>query len=269
MTLPDTPVTARDFGAAAWGADLHRAAAYLTLFVGARAASGDHDAAGALPVPSRSLRAFPLIGALLGLGAGLGFWISASIGLSALVAGLVAVGLLMGFTGARSERHFAHAFDALLNSGDVDQRRALLGRDTPGVAGLAALIFGIALRAAALASMTGSGTAVGALLAATAASRAALPVFAMWRLPGGVGGGPTDGASGGDTVLVAVLLGVILAVLFPGLIAGGLALVVGLAAFYAVALAATRRLGTLDEVSLGAGQQAMEILMLIVFATLV
>ena len=59
----------------------------------------------------RAVRAFPLIGALLGIAAGFAFAIATGVGLPALVAGVIAVALLALMTGALHEDGLADMAD--------------------------------------------------------------------------------------------------------------------------------------------------------------
>ncbi|MHA1113287.1 MAG: adenosylcobinamide-GDP ribazoletransferase [Alphaproteobacteria bacterium] len=271
------------YGPAAWGADLRRAAAWLTcLPLGAPAPAGADDtsvpAGEPVPtMPARAFRAFPLVGAALGLAAGAVYVVADGFGLPPLAAGLIAVAVLAAVGCARFERGLAAVADGLGES-EVAARLQRIAADRLGAAGGLALILSVALRAGALAALATPGAAAGALLGAAAASRGAIAllVHRVDSLP------PVDDADdadtavsnpaflperpGGEAITLAAILSLLFALMFPGLTAGLVALAVGLTVLAALAGLLRRRLGGVDRAALGAVQQAVETAMLLAYA---
>ena len=155
----------------------------------------------------RAARAFPVVGVLLALPIAATAWAAAAIGLPPLAAGLLAIGLGIVLTGALHEDGLADTFDGL--GGRDRERRLEIMRDSAiGTYGVLALVVTIGLRATALGALAyGSGWGIVAVLAAFAASRAAM-VWLWGRTPPA----RTDGAAAAsgrptaDAVRVAVAL---------------------------------------------------------------
>jgi len=297
--MDDTPETGSDrYGPAAWGADLRRAAVWLTCLPLGTPAAGAEEAretpkselpesappesappTSAPPTPVRAFRAFPLVGAALGLAAGAVYALADGFGLAPLAAGLIAVAFLAALGCARFERALAAVADGLGEAG-VAARIQRLAADRLGAAGGLVLILSVALRAGALAAIAAPGAAAGALLGAAAASRGGIALLLYRGDSASAGAAPDDTAGDGadadpaaapdrpsaETVTLAAILSALFALMFPGLVPGLLALVVGLAVLAAFAGLLRRRLGRIGRAGLGAVQQAVETAMLLAYA---
>ena len=287
--MDDTPETGSDrYGPAAWGADLRRAAVWLTCLPLGTPAAGAEEARetpkselpeSAPPTPVRAFRAFPLVGAALGLAAGAVYALADGFGLAPLAAGLIAVAFLAALGCARFERALAAVADGLGEAG-VAARIQRLAADRLGAAGGLVLILSVALRAGALAAIAAPGAAAGALLGAAAASRGGIALLLYRGDSASAGAAPDDTAGDGadadpaaapdrpsaETVTLAAILSALFALMFPGLVPGLLALVVGLAVLAAFAGLLRRRLGRIGRAGLGAVQQAVETAMLLAYA---
>ena len=136
--------------------------------------------------------AFPIVGAVLGLMAGLGLMAFSWLGLHPMACALMAVAVSAGLSGAMGEAGLARFADGL-GGRDAAKRLKIMSGGRLGPPGMLALILGVGLRAAVLAGLPGPGTAALALISAGAASRAVLPLAMVWltalRRGGGRGGG--------------------------------------------------------------------------------
>lgn len=148
---------------------LRMAASFLTRVpVGAASAPPPADPDAAL---ARAMPWFPVVGALVGgltaLVYGGAHWL-----LPPLPAALAAVAVAVVATGAFHEDGLADAADALWGGYDRDRRLAILKDSRHGTFGVSALVLGLGLRVALLASLS-PGAAAGALVAAGALGRGA------------------------------------------------------------------------------------------------
>lgn len=246
-SLPQTPPPHRG-----WLADLHLAASFLTR----------------LPLPdpgyvpgglAPAMRAFPLVGlGLGGLAGGLGALVLAV--LPPWPAALVTVLALVLLTGALHEDGLADLADGLGARGDRARRLEVMRDSRIGAYGVLALLFSVGLRAAALASLPGGWTMVGAVAAAAALSRALIPAV-MQILPPARPDGLGAGAGTPDAGVAAAAAGLGLLAAILGLGLGGALAAAALALLLAlaVALVARRAIGGHTGDVLGAVQQAAEI----------
>lgn len=99
---------------------------------------------------------FPLVGGMIGLGTS-AIAIALSQGLSPLLCGLVAIGLEAMITGAFHEDAFADSCDALGGGWSRDQVLEIIRDSRLGTYGVLALVIGVGLRVAAIASLLSSG----------------------------------------------------------------------------------------------------------------
>lgn len=226
-----------------WVDDLRVAAAALTSLPGAWLGV-------ARPVaPARlreALRAFPLVGAAVGLAGGLAYWIAFTLTLPPLVAGFVAVAALAAVNGARRESGFARAIAHLVDASEENR----------GAIEAEALVILVGVKAAALGAVLEPGAALLALTGTVAASQVAEPALAQLRLvrrartaettepvtPGDEGSVEKGDVAFDDgeelpDLTVALLLGVAIALVTIGLFAGAVALVAGAGALLLFALA--------------------------------
>lgn len=238
-------------------AQLRVAVAFLTrLPVGGAGAWPD----GAI---GRAAWAFPLVGALLGLGAALVQTLGLASGLPPVLAAILTTALLAVVTGALHEDGLADTADAL---GSVrDRARALeIMRDSRiGTFGALALGFVTATRIAATAALPLPGL-VPAMVAAATLSRLAM-VWLMAALPAARadGLGAAAGRPGPTVVVIATALGAALTALASGPIAAAGPIL--LAAALAILLGTwfRRRLGGQTGDTLGATQQLVEAAVLV------
>jgi len=246
----------------AWIGRLHVASSFLTR----------------LPLPeirvygpdtlAASMSAFPIVGAAVG---GFGGLIYLALGhfVWPFAAALVAVVAQIVMTGALHEDGLADFADGLGARGGKEARLAAMRDSHIGVFGALALMIAVVLRAALVASIPNGLAGLGAMIAAAALSRAAIP-FVMQFLPSA----RTDGLgalAGTPDFSVAALAAVIAIVTsLPSLGFGA-----ALAAIAGAALGsllvwhmARRALGGFTGDVLGAVQQMSEIGVLIAVAAL-
>ena len=218
---------------------------------------------------ARGVWAFPLVGALVGLGAG-AVVVLADRALSPFVAAALGVAFAVAVTGAFHVDALADTCDAL---GAHTRERALeIMRDSRiGSFGAAAVALDLLVKTAAVAELAGDDRALGALVAAGALSRAASPPLAALLPYARAEGGPGSVLSGRVThagAAAAVVLGTAIAIAVFGLdgaiLAGAVAVAtVVLGAFF------VHRFGGVTGDTLGAATEVGETLALVVAAALV
>jgi adenosylcobinamide-GDP ribazoletransferase len=211
--------------------------------------------------------AFPAVGAGIGFIAGAVMVLAALSGLgtapSALLA-LVAGGLV---TGALHEDGLADTADGFGGGRDRDEKLAIMRDSRQGSYGIIALILTIGLRAAALYTIAEPVEGALALIAAHAASRAALaPALYLLRPARDDGLGATAGRPRLATTLIAVAIGAVVALGALGPVRGGVALILMTAAVAGTAMLARRQIGGYTGDVLGAFEQVGEIVMLLAAA---
>jgi adenosylcobinamide-GDP ribazoletransferase len=217
---------------------------------------------------ARALRAFPLIGALIGLAGGGVYWLALVFGVAPLAAALLAIGAVAWLTGGLHEDGLADCADGFGGGHDRDAKLAIMRDSRIGSYGVLALTIGVGLRAAALADLAPA-DGVAALVAAHAASRAAMPLMLALLEPARRDGLAASLGRPSDLVLAqAVILGVLVCALVTGPLAGIAAL-----SFAALALAgleslARRQIGGYTGDVLGAAQQVAETAILVALSAL-
>jgi adenosylcobinamide-GDP ribazoletransferase len=211
--------------------------------------------------------AFPLVGAGVGAVAALTLFLTQLTGLGTWLAALLSVAATLVLTGALHEDGLADTADGFFGGRDREEKLAILRDSRHGTYGVLAILLSVLLRAAALAGIGDPIHAGLALIAAHAASRAALPAV-MWGLtparPDGLGaeaGTPRFGAA-----LMTVLIGsaITLAALGPG--RGATALCLAAVLVFAMAAVARRQIGGYTGDVLGSLQQIGEVVILLVAA---
>ena len=207
--------------------------------------------------------AFPVVGLLVGGLAGLALLLGFQFGLRPLVCGLFAIGLQVLITGALHEDGLADVADGFGGGGDAKSKMEIMRDSRIGAYGVLALIFSVAIRAAALASMAGPGTAALALIVSAVVSRS-LMVAALYQMPSARKDGL--GASAGKPSIesVAVALAIAAAVAFALLgSVGWMVLATGVALAIAMGWLAQRQIGGHTGDVLGSISQVVEIAILL------
>ena len=252
--------------------DLRYAVAFLTCLPAAPS-SVPRDIEVETPAVGDCLRRatafFPLVGAGIGLVAGLMLLGAFELGLPPLTCALIGLATAAILTRALHEDGLADFADGLGALGPAEKRLEIMRDSRIGTFGTLAVVFGIGIRASILSGLSSPDLAVAALVAAGAASRAMLPAAMRWQRPArddGLSAGA--GAPGWPQVATAALIALVIALIAVGF---WIALAVGVAVVLAVllvAVVAQRAFGGQTGDVLGAMQIAAEIVALATVAML-
>jgi adenosylcobinamide-GDP ribazoletransferase len=218
---------------------------------------------------ARATRVLPLVGVLVALGGALAYWLAQGLGLPPLVCALTALAATVWITGAFHEDGLADTADGF-GGGAGRARKLEIMRDSRiGTYGVLAIVFSVALRAAALAEIGATGAAALALIGAHALSRAVLPPI-MAALPLARDDGLAAHAGRPETrhAGTAAVMGAVIALLTLGLGAGLIAVLVAGAAAATVAFLARAHIGGYTGDVLGAAEQAAQTTVLLAVAAL-
>ena len=248
--------------ARAWWSDLRAALRFLT-----RLPVKPTPAEGADQPLGRAVRAFPIVGGLVGLLAGAVYAIASGLGLPDIVAAVLAAGALALATGALHEDGLADMADGF-GGGSRAEKLAIMRDSRIGVYGVIALVVVLAAKVGAIADIERADLVVAAMVSAAAASRAAMPALMLWMEPARSDGlASTAGRPPASQVWTGLGIALVLAVgllAWSGLVAF---LVAGLGAAF-VAWLATRQVGGHTGDVLGGAQQIAEVLFLLALAAL-
>jgi adenosylcobinamide-GDP ribazoletransferase len=243
-----------------WIDDLRLATALLT-----RAPMPHPDAA--MPAGlARAQRAFPLIGALIGLFVGLVDLSLLSIGIPLPTAAALALGASAALTGALHEDGLADVGDGFGGGRDRAAKLSIMRDSRLGTYGAIVLLVSFSARLSALVSLPAAAIVPG-LVVAHALGRAALPVLAAsmpYARDDGLG--KSAGRPEAASAITAVIFAVVIALLCLSAKAALLAVAVTVAAAAAVALLAWRQIGGVTGDVFGATEQVAETAVLIMLA---
>lgn len=222
----------------------------------------------ATPGPiGRAVRAFPVVGAAIGLVAGLAYALLHAIGLPTAVAAIVALAVGALLTGALHEDGLADTADGF-GGQSREQKLALMHDSRIGAYGVLALLLALGAKLGALADLESIGLVLAGFVCSGATSRAMMSPLMRWLEPARPDG---LGASAGRPPVYAVLVGLALALVlslillsWPGLIAF---LIAALGA-YGMALLARGQIGGHTGDVLGATQQVADLLFLLTLAAI-
>jgi len=269
------------FTARAWWQDVGNALRFLTRIpvpqardseraefldeVEEEAAAGD---APLLKPLGRTVRAFPLIGALLGIAAGLAFAIATGLGLPVLVAGVIAIALLALATGALHEDGLADMADGFGGGHNAEKKLAIMRDSRIGAYGVITLVLVLAAKVGALAELADIGVVMSSLICAAAASRAAMPAMMRWLEPARSDGlGAAAGRPAAEHVWTGIVIAAILCVLLLTW-SGVVAMLIAALSAMAVGVLARRQIGGHTGDVLGATQQISELIFLLTLAAI-
>jgi len=247
----------------AWWDDLQLAVVFLTRLPWTL--SGE-IAPGAL---NRALRAFPLIGILVGGLGGSVYGIAHLWGLPVFVCGLLAVLCMVMITGALHEDGLADVADGFGGGQDRARKLEIMRDSRLGTYGVLALVFSIALRAGALAGFENVMVGAAAIVGSACLSRAAPVLLIYFMKPARSDGlAATMDKPAKMIVIQAVALGAGLFLLCTPPGAGLLALFISGLALMVLAKLAQRHVGGQTGDVCGASQQVVEMVALLVLAAL-
>jgi adenosylcobinamide-GDP ribazoletransferase len=211
--------------------------------------------------------AFPLVGVGIGALCAAAFFAAGLIGLPVGLAALLAIGAGLAATGALHEDGLADTADGFGGGRNRDDKLAIMRDSAHGTYGVVALVLSVGLRSAAVAEI-GEPVFVGlALIAAHAASRAALPAAMLLLRPARADGlGAAAGRPSRGVAVAAALIGIVIALATLGPRNGGLGLLLAGAAVTLAGMLARRLIGGYTGDVLGFFQQIGEIVMLLAAA---
>ena len=220
-----------------------------------------------LSAPAEHVRVlpwFPIVGALIGAAVG---GVAAGLGelVPAAVAGACAVIVGLLITGAFHEDGLADVADAFGGGWTVERRLEILKDSRHGTYGVAALSGSVVLRVVCAASIASPAAVFTAFVAAHTLGRGAA-VAALWTAPPARDSGLGVTASG-SVRTGATVVGILAGVALTALVAGWWTLPFLLAAAAgttAVVVLAVRKIGGLAGDVLGAVEQVIECLVLVV-----
>ena len=215
---------------------------------------------------ARAQRAFPLVGALVGLVVGLVDRCLLGVGIPALAAAALALGASAALTGALHEDGLADVGDGFGGGRDRAAKLSIMRDSRLGTYGALVLLVGFAARLSALASLPVAAV-IPVLVVAHALARAAIPVLAA-NMPFARddGLGKSAGRPDSASVVTAVVIAVILALLCLPVKAALLAVVVTVAGAAAMAALAWRQIGGVTGDVFGAVEQVVETAVLVMLA---
>ena len=256
MRMDDGDPTGAPIWLTAWWVDVTTALAFLT-----RLPLPETDRS---PDLARATRAMPLAGAAIGLFGGAIYWLSAALGLTPAISGLLAVAATILLTGALHEDGLADSADGIFADAEPARRLEIMRDSRSGAYGVLALLLSVGLRAAALAALAGPGPAMAALIAAHALARALPPAVMAWAplaRDDGLAASAGQAETGHAWTALGLGAGIAMAFLGPG--AGLVALLAAGAVGFAGFRLARARIGGYTGDVLGAIEQLGEIAVLL------
>jgi adenosylcobinamide-GDP ribazoletransferase len=222
---------------------------------------------GAMPAGlARAQRAFPLVGAMIGVAVGLVDRFLLAMGVPALAAAALALGASAALTGALHEDGLADVGDGFGGGRDRAAKLLIMRDSRIGTYGAIVLLVGFSARLSALASLPPAAIIPG-LVVAHALARAAIPVLAA-RMPFARDDGLGKSAGRPEAVIAVttVVIAVVIALLCLPVKTALLAVVVTVAAAAAMAALAWQQIGGVTGDVFGAAEQVAETAVLVLLA---
>jgi adenosylcobinamide-GDP ribazoletransferase len=219
--------------------------------------------------PAKTQWAYPVIGAFLGAIAGVVYVVVLGLGLTPLLAAIIAMACLLGISGANHETAFA---------GVMDRLAELSGRSDPpvyessggmGIAGILTIVLSLGARVGALAAI-GDGADVAAALVAALALSLAVVVTVSYSTPSDLDDefSEISDRPGSGVVLASAVIAIVLSALV--LPAGAGAAIIGACLCGAVmAYTVWRQLELESSQLVAASQPITEIVVLLIVAAVV
>ncbi|WP_213772890.1 adenosylcobinamide-GDP ribazoletransferase [Bradyrhizobium sp. dw_78] len=215
---------------------------------------------------ARAQRAFPLVGAVIGLAVGLADRAMLGMGIPPLCSAALALGAGAALTGALHEDGLADLGDGFGGGRDRAAKLEIMRDSRLGTYGAVVLLVSFAARWSALASLP-IAAVVPSLVVAHVLARAAIPVLAA-NMPFARddGLGKSAGRPELATAVTAVVIAAAIALLCLPAKAALLVVVVTAAAALAVAMLAWRQIGGVTGDVFGAAEQVAETAILVALA---
>jgi len=222
---------------------------------------------GAMPAGlARAQRAFPLVGAMIGLVVGLVDLSLLATGVPPLAAAALALGASAALTGALHEDGLADVGDGFGGGRDRAAKLSIMRDSRLGTYGAIVLLVSFSARLSALASLPAA-TIVPGLVVAHALGRAAIPALAArMSFARDNGLGTSAGRPEAASVITAIIIAVVIALVCLSAKEALLAVAVTVAGAAAVALLAWRQIGGVTGDVFGATEQVAETAVLIMLA---
>jgi adenosylcobinamide-GDP ribazoletransferase len=215
---------------------------------------------------ARAQRAFPLVGATIGLAIGLVDRCFLAIGIPELAAAALALGGGAALTGALHEDGLADVGDGFGGGRDREAKLAIMRDSRLGTYGALVLLVSFVAKLSALASLPAT-KIIPALVVAHALGRAAMPVLAAnMAFARDDGLGKSAGRPDSASTIIAVGIGVVIASLCLPVRQALLAVLVTAAAAAAMAVLAWRQIGGVTGDVFGAVEQVAETAVLLTLA---
>jgi adenosylcobinamide-GDP ribazoletransferase len=204
-------------------------------------------------------RGFPAVGAAIGAAAALVYGVATSLDLPGAVAAVLAIGAMVLVTGGLHEDGLADMADGFGAGHDREDILAIMHDSRIGAYGVLALMLVIGLRILCVAELHGTFTAALALIAASAGSRAILPLV-LHHVPAARsdGLGHDAGKPGRRMLIDSSAVGAALVLIGLGPFGGVLAILVAALSAWAIANLALKRIGGQTGDVLGTIQQVGE-----------
>jgi adenosylcobinamide-GDP ribazoletransferase len=215
---------------------------------------------------ARAQRAFPLIGAMIGLIVGVADRCLLATGVPSLAAAALVLGASAALTGALHEDGLADVGDGFGGGRDRAAKLSIMRDSRLGTYGMMVLLVGFFARASALASLPPV-TVIPALIVAHALGRAVIPVLAL-NMPFARDDGLGKSAGRPDIAgaITAVILGIVVALLCLTATQALLVVVAAVAGAGAIAALAWWQIGGVTGDVFGAAEQVVEAAVLVMLA---
>jgi adenosylcobinamide-GDP ribazoletransferase len=225
-----------------------------------------HPADAVPPEMARAQRAFPLVGAVIGLIAGLIDRSLLAMGVPPLAAAALTLGAGAALTGGLHEDGLADVGDGFGGGGNRAAKLAIMRDSRIGTYGVIVLLIAFSARLSALASLPAS-LVIPALVVAHALGRAVIPVLAA-NMPFARddGLGRSAGRPDLSSVIIALALAAVIALLSLPFKDAILAMIFTLITASAMAMLAWRQIGGVTGDVFGATEQVVEAAVLITLA---
>ena len=217
---------------------------------------------------ARASWAFPVIGVLVGGVGGLTYAAAFALHLPPLPSALLAIAASVLLTGAMHEDGLADVADGFWGGATRERKLEIMRDSRIGTYGCLALIFSVAIRAAAVAALVTPAAVTAGLIAAHAGARAVMPILMrIMPLARSEGLAASAGEPPAGAASAALALGLLVLILTLGLIAIPTAFA-AIGAAYAAAKIAERHIGGRTGDVLGGAEQCAEAAILMTAAAL-